>query len=40
MQCNPHVHLFTVHNVYMVDYDSPVYKIALYMLQGNNRISM
>ena len=30
----------TVHNVYMRDYDSPVYKIALYMLQGNNRISM
>ena len=29
-----------IHNVYMVDYDSPVYKIALYMLQGNNRISM
>ena len=29
-----------VHNVYMRDYDSPVYKIALYMLQGNNRISM
>ena len=29
-----------MHNVYMRDYDSPVYKIALYMLQGNNRISM
>ena len=29
-----------VHNVYMIDYDSPVYKIALYLLQGNNRISM
>ena len=24
----------------MRDYDSPVYKIALYLLQGNNRISM
>ena len=29
-----------LHNVYMRDYDSPVYKIALYMLQGNNRISL
>ena len=29
-----------LHNVYMRDYDSPVYKIALYLLQGNNRISM
>ena len=29
-----------LHNVYMRDCDSPVYKIALYMLQGNNRISM
>ena len=29
-----------LHNVYMIDYDSPVYKIALYLLQGNNRISM
>ena len=29
-----------MHNVYMRDYDSPVYKIALYMLQGNNRISL
>ena len=26
----------TMHNVYMRDCDSPVYKIALYMLQGNN----
>ena len=32
--------LNAMHNVYMRDYDSPVYKIALYMLQGNNRISM
>ena len=30
----------SVHNVYMRDYDSPVSKIALYMLQGNNRISL
>ena len=30
----------TMHNVYIRDYDSPVYKIALYLLQGNNRISM
>ena len=29
-----------LHNVYMRDYDSPVYKIALYMLKGNNRISL
>ena len=29
-----------LHNVYMRDYDSPVSKIALYMLQGNNRISL
>ena len=29
-----------LHNVYMRDYDSPVYKIALCLLQGNNRISM
>ena len=26
--------------MYMRDYDSPVYKIALYLLQGNNQISM
>ena len=32
--------LIAMHNVYMRDYDSPVYKIALYLLQGNNRISM
>ena len=29
-----------LHNVYMRDYDSPVSKTALYMLQGNNRISL
>ena len=29
-----------VHNVYILDHDSPVSKIALYMLQGNNRISL
>ena len=38
---NPNWILFLpMHNVYMRDYTSPVYKIALYMLQGNNRISM
>ena len=29
-----------MYHVYMRDYDSPVSKIALYMLQGNNRISL
>ena len=29
-----------MHNVYILEYDSPVTKIALYMLQGNNRISL
>ena len=29
-----------LHNVYMRDYDSPVSKIALYMLQGDNQISL
>ena len=29
-----------VHNVYILEYDSPVSKIALYMLHGNNRISL
>ena len=29
-----------MHNVYILEYDSPVSKIALYMLQGNNRISL
>ena len=40
-QCvSPQCRAITLHNVYMRDYDSPVYKIALYLLQGNNRISM
>ena len=29
-----------MHNVYILEYDSPVSKIALYMLQGNNQISL
>ena len=37
---NGNIDFFPLHNVYMIDYDSPVYKIALYLLQGNNRISM
>ena len=27
-------------HVYILEYDSPVSKIALFMLQGNNRISL
>ena len=30
----------SVYHVYMRDYDSPVSKIALYMLQENNCISL
>ena len=30
----------TLHNEYIREYDSPVSKTALYMLQGNNRISL
>ena len=46
LQCETHnegtpcTMYIALHNVYMRDYDSPVYKIALYMLQGNNRISL
>ena len=29
-----------MHNVYILEYDSPVSEIALYMLQGNNQISL
>ena len=32
--------MYTMHNVYILEYDSPVSKIALYMLQGNNQISL
>ena len=29
-----------MHNVYILEYDSPVSKIALYMLQGYNQIPL